>query len=107
MSAQRILITGGGGQLASDLGDLLQGGAEVHAPPRGELDITDDAAVGAVFASLRPSWVINCAAFHNVEVCEREEDSGVCGQRACRQASGGAVRRDRFAVGSSEYELRV
>jgi dTDP-4-dehydrorhamnose reductase len=74
VSTERILITGGGGQLACDLEDLLQGGAEVHAPPRGELDITDDRAVGSLFASLRPTQVINCAAFHNVEVCEREED---------------------------------
>jgi dTDP-4-dehydrorhamnose reductase len=75
VSAQRILITGGQGQLASDLQDLLQGGAEVHAPPRGELDITDDAAMESVFESLHPTPVFNCAAFHNVEVCEREEDS--------------------------------
>ena len=98
MSAQRILITGGGGQLASDLGDLLQGGAEVHAPPRGELDITDDAAVDAVFASLRPSWVINCAAFHNVEVCEREEDSAFA-------VNGRAVKR--LAVRCAEIDSRL
>jgi dTDP-4-dehydrorhamnose reductase len=70
----RVLITGGGGQLASDLEALLQGGAEVLAPPRSVLDVTDDAAVAAAFADLRPTAVFNCAAFHNVEVCEREED---------------------------------
>jgi dTDP-4-dehydrorhamnose reductase len=73
--SERILITGGGGQLASDLEAQLQGGAEVLAPPRAELDITDDAAVAAAFAGLRPTLVFNCAAFHNVEVCEREEDT--------------------------------
>jgi dTDP-4-dehydrorhamnose reductase len=72
--SSRVLITGGGGQLASDLEALLQGGAEVLAPPRSVLDVTDDAAVAAVFADLRPTTVFNCAAFHNVEVCEREED---------------------------------
>ena len=74
MSARRVLITGGGGQLASDLEGLLQGGAQVLAPPRASLDVTDDAAVGAAFADFRPTAVFNCAAFHNVEVCEREED---------------------------------
>jgi dTDP-4-dehydrorhamnose reductase len=73
--SERVLITGGGGQLASDLEAHLQGGADVLAPPRGELDITDDAAVAAAFAALRPTLVFNCAAFHNVEVCEREEDT--------------------------------
>jgi dTDP-4-dehydrorhamnose reductase len=74
VSLKRVLITGGGGQLASDLEAQLQGGAEVLAPPRQSLDITDDAAVSAVFESFRPTAVFNCAAFHNVEVCEREED---------------------------------
>jgi dTDP-4-dehydrorhamnose reductase len=74
VSAQRVLITGGRGQLASDLEVLLQGGADVLAPPRSELDVTDDAAVDFAFAAHRPTIVFNCAAFHNVEVCEREED---------------------------------
>jgi dTDP-4-dehydrorhamnose reductase len=70
----RVLITGGGGQLASDLEALLPGGAEVLAPSRTRLDVTDDAAVAAVFEDFQPTTVFNCAAFHNVEVCEREED---------------------------------
>jgi dTDP-4-dehydrorhamnose reductase len=74
VSAARALITGGGGQLASDLEALLHGGGEVYAPARADLDITDDAAVESVFAEFRPTIVFNCAAFHNVEVCEREED---------------------------------
>jgi dTDP-4-dehydrorhamnose reductase len=74
VSAARALITGGGGQLASDLEALLHGGGEVYAPARADLDITDDAAVESVFAEFRPSIVFNCGAFHNVEVCEREED---------------------------------
>jgi dTDP-4-dehydrorhamnose reductase len=74
VSLERVLITGGGGQLASDLEAQLQGGAEVLAPLRTELDVTDDRAVESVFADFRPTTVFNCAAFHNVEVCEREED---------------------------------
>ena len=73
MSA-RVLITGGRGQLASDLEAMLRGGAEVLAPPRSALDVTDDTAVARAFDALAPTLVLNCAAFHNVEVCEREED---------------------------------
>jgi dTDP-4-dehydrorhamnose reductase len=72
--AARVLITGGGGQLASDLEAQLTTDAEVFAPSRADLDITDEAAVGAAFERVRPTVVFNCAAFHNVEVCEREED---------------------------------
>jgi dTDP-4-dehydrorhamnose reductase len=71
---RRVLITGAGGQLASDLDGLLDDRAIVLAAPRSALDVTDDRAVAAAFAELRPTLVVNCAAFHNVEVCEREED---------------------------------
>ena len=47
MNTARVLITGGGGQLASDLQALLQGGGQVYAPARAELDVTDVAAVDA------------------------------------------------------------
>jgi dTDP-4-dehydrorhamnose reductase len=74
VSNERVLITGGGGQLASDLEAQLGADAEVLAPSRVELDITDEAALRAVVDRLRPTVVYNCAAFHNVEVCETEED---------------------------------
>jgi dTDP-4-dehydrorhamnose reductase len=75
MIVERVLITGGGGQLASDFSaQLAPRGVEIRAPGRAELDVTDDAAVASAFDDLRPTIVFNCAAFHNVEVCEREED---------------------------------
>jgi dTDP-4-dehydrorhamnose reductase len=74
LNDSRVLITGGGGQLASDLEEQLRERCTVSAPPRAELDITDDPAVASEFELLRPDVVFNCAAFHNVEVCEREED---------------------------------
>ena len=74
MIGDRVLITGGGGQLASDLEELIKRDAEVSAPAHAALDVTDDEAVLAAFEAFRPTVVVNCAAFHNVEVCEREED---------------------------------
>ena len=67
----RALVTGGGGQLASDLAEQLD---DVVALSRGELDITDDDAVEKALEDARPQVVFNCAAFHNVDVCETEED---------------------------------
>jgi dTDP-4-dehydrorhamnose reductase len=67
----RALITGGGGQLASDLEALLD---DAHAFGRAELDITEEAAVARALAEIEPDVVFNCAAFHNVDVCETEED---------------------------------
>jgi dTDP-4-dehydrorhamnose reductase len=68
----RALVTGGGGQLASDLAEQLPNGTV--ALGRTQLDITDDEAVARAFDDVEPATVFNCAAFHNVEVCETEED---------------------------------
>jgi dTDP-4-dehydrorhamnose reductase len=74
VSTEHVLITGGGGQLASDLEAQLRTNTRVVAPSHADLDITDDAAVRTVFNEVRPTVVYNCAAFHNVEACEAEED---------------------------------
>jgi dTDP-4-dehydrorhamnose reductase len=68
----RALITGGSGQLGSELAALL--GTEARAYGHAELDITDDAAVERAFDEVQPEVVVNCAAFHNVDVCEREPE---------------------------------
>jgi dTDP-4-dehydrorhamnose reductase len=68
----RALITGGGGQLASDLVTLL--GDDAVALSHSELDIDDPAAIDRAFEEHKPDVVFNCAAFHNVDQCEREPD---------------------------------
>jgi dTDP-4-dehydrorhamnose reductase len=68
----RALITGGGGQLASDLQELL--GDDARSFSHAELDITAAAAVDRAFEEVRPDVVLNCAAFHNLDVCEAEPD---------------------------------
>jgi dTDP-4-dehydrorhamnose reductase len=68
----RALITGGAGQLGRDLEARL--GADARAYERSELDITDPTALDRAFAEAEPDVVFNCAAFHNVEVCESEPD---------------------------------
>jgi dTDP-4-dehydrorhamnose reductase len=69
----RALITGGGGQLASDLQERL--GADAVSLSHSELDITDSAALDRAFAEVKPDVVFNCAAFHNVDVCEQEPET--------------------------------
>jgi dTDP-4-dehydrorhamnose reductase len=68
---ERVLITGGNGQLGCDLAEQLGPRAqEVRSPSHAELDIADDDAVARILADLRPDTVFNCAAFHNVDLCE-------------------------------------
>jgi dTDP-4-dehydrorhamnose reductase len=70
---ERTLITGGGGQLASDLETLLGERGPVWARSHEELDVTDDAAVAAAMTQVAPTVVYNCAAYHNVDACEDTE----------------------------------
>jgi dTDP-4-dehydrorhamnose reductase len=69
----RALITGGAGQLAHDLSSLLGESAQAFA--REDLDISDEAALDRAFADVQPEIVFNCAAFHNLDVCERDADT--------------------------------
>lgn len=66
----RALITGGGGQLASDLAELMADDAQAFTHE--ELDICDERAVERAYREVEPEVVINCAAFHNLDACERE-----------------------------------
>jgi dTDP-4-dehydrorhamnose reductase len=95
----RALITGGGGQLASDLEELL--GEDAHVFSHAELDIADSAALDRVFAEVAPDVVVNCAAFHNLDVCEAEPDQAwAVNVRAVREL---ALRAPRLVHLSTNY----
>ena len=69
--AARILLTGGGGQLASYLVQQLPAESTV-ALPRAQLDVTDAEAVDRAFAEHAPAVVINTAAYNHVDQGESE-----------------------------------
>ena len=68
-----IVIVGAGGQLASDLVPALAGHRVVPLP-HADLDVCDASAVRARLTRERPDVVINTAAFHRVDECERSPD---------------------------------
>ena len=71
----RVLVTGGAGQLATDI-ELAWGrdGDEVIAATRESVDVSDrDQVLGAV-TSARPDVVVNCAAWTAVDACEGDPD---------------------------------
>jgi dTDP-4-dehydrorhamnose reductase len=71
----RVLVTGGGGQLARDVAERwTAAGDEVIAVTREQLDVADrDLAIGAI-TSVRPDVVVNCAAWTAVDACEGDPD---------------------------------
>lgn len=69
-----ILITGGNGQLGTELRHLLdERKMPYFAADVAELDITDKASVDAFFDKNKPEIVYNCAAYTAVD---KEEDEG-------------------------------
>jgi dTDP-4-dehydrorhamnose reductase len=74
VSLERVLITGGAGQLGTELAEQLSGRAEVRSLTRSELDIADDDAVARAITGFAPTAVFNCAAYHNVDLCETQEE---------------------------------
>lgn len=68
-----ILITGGNGQLGTELRHLLdERGVEYFAADVNELDITDQAAVDTFFDENKPELVYHCAAYTAVDKAEDE-----------------------------------
>jgi dTDP-4-dehydrorhamnose reductase len=69
----KILLIGATGQLG---GDILRNnpGHEIHAPTRENFDVGNTGQMAEFIRALRPTMVINCAAFHNVPRCEDEPE---------------------------------
>jgi len=65
----RILVTGAGGQLGRELIEVLAS-HELHGRDHRGLDITDKQAVFATVEQVRPAWVINAAAYNDVDRAE-------------------------------------
>ncbi len=71
----RLLITGAGGQLGTDVRLAAEAaGDDVLAVARGDLDVTDRGAVLGTITSWRPDAVVNAAAWTAVDACETDPD---------------------------------
>lgn len=86
----KILITGSKGQLASEILSCLKTGktelgdipqilldAQITAPDKDALDISDSTAVNELFEKERFDFVINCAAFTKVDECETHREAAL------------------------------
>ena len=72
----RIVIIGGGGQLATDLTEVLgQAREELVSLTRQELDITDFRAVREKLTEYAPEVILNCAVYHPVDECEAHPEN--------------------------------
>ena len=75
----KILITGALGQLGSELRQLSAefGGFEFAFTDVAELDITNPEKVAGFFSSFQPNYLVNCAAYTNVDKAETDTETAV------------------------------
>src|SRR4051794_19389232 len=64
----RCLVIGSTGQLARDL--IAVFGPNTRTLSHSEVDVRDGVAVSHLLSTYQPDWVINTAAFHQVDQCE-------------------------------------
>ena len=69
----RVLVTGATGQLGSEVANgFRHSGYEVVAPARQELDFSYPEQLAATARTLQADWVINCAAYTQVDKAESD-----------------------------------
>ena len=68
----KVLVTGAAGQLGGAIVREFARGHEVVALTRQQLDLTDHAAVLAIVSDVRPSVMVNCAAYNDVDGAEAD-----------------------------------
>jgi dTDP-4-dehydrorhamnose reductase len=71
----KIAVIGANGQLGSDLVAAFSGnGDAVNALTHPDIEISDLPSVSRVLGNIQPDVIVNTAAMHHVENCEREPD---------------------------------
>jgi dTDP-4-dehydrorhamnose reductase len=71
----KIAITGSDGQLGKSLKDVFLGTPhKITLLNRQSLDVTNSESALKVISSLKPDWIINCAAYTNVDQAETDQD---------------------------------
>jgi len=72
---QKVIVTGGNGQLGSDIVSECQSGNFIVIPKTHEqLDITDYSSVNQTLLDEKPDILINTAAYHHVDQCEENPE---------------------------------
>lgn len=71
---KKVFLVGADGMLGGELKERLEKKYEVVGTTIETLDICDRAAVLSKAEEIKPDFIINCAAFTNVDACEVKED---------------------------------
>ena len=73
----KIIISGGDGQLAYDCNKILGKKHTTLPCNHNEMDISDYKKTWKIVNVFKPDIIVNCAAFTQVDLCEREKESAI------------------------------
>jgi dTDP-4-dehydrorhamnose reductase len=68
----RVLLTGGTGQIGTELRPKLAQLGEVIAPDRATMDLAQPSEIGQVLDRLAPDFIVSCGAYTAVDQAEDE-----------------------------------
>ena len=97
----KIIVTGANGMLGKDLVPLLAANHDVIALSRAECDITNPSVVDTLIRKNAPNLIINCAAFTDVDGCEREPEKAF----AVNAAGAGHIARAASVAGARLFHI--
>lgn len=97
----RVVITGGGGQLARELQRSAPPNIEVHSLDRATCDITKLPAIQSAVDKLEPEVVINAAAYTAVDQAESERERAF----AVNEVGAGNVAQVCAALGATVVQI--
>jgi len=67
----KVAVLGSSGQLGQDL--LRVFGSDAFGLTHQDVDVTDGVGLSSLMRAQKPDWVVNTAAFHRVDDCERNQ----------------------------------
>ena len=71
----KILLTGANGQLGNSIREISKrNNAKIYAFSKNELDITNEKQIFTVVEKIKPNFIINAAAYTNVDNSENNPD---------------------------------
>jgi len=69
----KVLLIGANGQLGTDLAKVFRAGGDTVAPfTHAQLDVSSEAQIAKAMAEVTPNVVLNTAAYHRVDECEKQ-----------------------------------
>ena len=79
MAQRKVLLTGAGGQLGTDVvfAASRNDAVDLHPFTRAELDITDESRVRETITRVAPEVIIHAAAYTAVDDCETNEQHAI------------------------------